>query len=217
MTDMKYKLLVFDWDGTLMNSVPHIVDCIRVASEAVGTQFPGEEPSRRIIGLGMHEALETLFGVQDANFVNAFRQAYSQHFFSRMPIGEDFFPGVLSTLQLLRSQGTPLAIATGKSWHGMQRALQALQMEHWFVSVKCADRSASKPDPLMLTELQQEHSLAGHEMLMVGDTSFDLEMAARAGVAGLGVSYGAHPPEELRRLATVGVVDDFKDILNYIS
>lgn len=217
MNVMKYKVLVFDWDGTLINSVPHIVDCIRVASDAVGTAFPGEEASRRIIGLGMQEALESLFGVQSSEFVQAFRMAYSQHFFSRESGRDDFFPGVVDTLVKIRAQGVPLAVATGKSWQGMQRALQGLKMEDWFVSVKCADRTASKPDPRMLIELQQELKVEGHEMLMVGDTSFDLEMARRAGVACLGVAYGAHPPEELIELASVGVLGDFKDILNYIS
>jgi phosphoglycolate phosphatase len=213
---MKYKLVVFDWDGTLVDSVAHIVECLRVASEKTRTPYPGDVASRRIIGLGMTEALQQLFGERDDEFTERFREAYSGHFFSRTPVAGDFFPGVLDTLQKLRRIGCPLAVATGKSSRGMDAALGALGMEDWFVGVKCADKTASKPDPLMLRQLLSEHVLLPHQAVMVGDTSFDMEMAERACVPAMAVSYGAHEIETLLKYKPLVVLHEFRDILKYV-
>lgn len=213
---MKYRMLVFDWDGTLMDSVPHIVDCIRGACTVTGAPFPGESAARHIIGLGMREALDALFGPRDEVFVNAFKEAYSRHFFSRPSRREDLFPGVLDVLAMLRSGGGQVAVATGKSWRGMQQALSDLALSDWFDAVQCADQTASKPDPLMLNQLLSRFDCSPEEALMVGDTTFDLEMASRAGMPCIGVSYGAHEERVLRAHGPLEVVSDLRQILGYI-
>ncbi len=213
---MKYRLLIFDWDGTLVDSIPHIVGSMQAACDEVGVARVGFEACRQVIGLGMKEALDQVFGARDAEFDEHFRRAYARHFFARPAHKDDFFPGVLDTLHHLRGIGYPLAIATGKSEAGMRTALQALAMEDWFVGVQCADISASKPHPLMVERLLAHNRVRPDEALLVGDTTYDLEMAGRAGVAALGVAYGAHPSGLLKLFAPLAVLAEFKDILEYV-
>ena len=204
------KLVVFDWDGTLVDSVTHIVDCIEQACMDTGVAFPGSDAARNIIGLGLTEAIRELFGPLQGAQHDLFTQAYANRFMGRKTTPDDFFPGAFDLLEALRGRGLALAVATGKSWRGMSRALSDLGMEQAFDAVKCADQVSSKPDPGMLLALRDDFRLQPEQMVMIGETAWDLEMARRAGVPGIGVSWGAHPVERLLASHPRTVVNDFQ-------
>jgi phosphoglycolate phosphatase len=214
---MKHKLLIFDWDGTLVDSAHHIVDCIKVACKATGEIFPGQEAAKNIIGLGMHEALVELFGARDEKFTKAFRRAYSEHFFATELDRGNLFPGVLEALEELRGMGYQLAIATGKSRLGMDRVLKSMHMETCFSAIRCADETSSKPDPLMLRELLKEFELATDQAVMIGDTEYDMDMAKRINMPRIAVSYGVHEIERMRVFEPGGIADTPLELVDVIG
>ncbi len=194
---MNYSLVIFDWDGTLMDSTGRIVSCL--AAAAADVALPPLPPERlcSIIGLGLFEAIRELYPQAPEPLVQAMRDRYAVHFIAAEETPSALFEGVLETLRALRAHGVSMAVATGKSRRGLDRVWGATGLGHWFDSSRCADETRSKPHPDMVLELVAE---LGHEparTLMVGDTSFDLEMAQRASVDRVGVTYGAHPPEQL--------------------
>lgn len=211
------KLLIFDWDGTLCDSVSRIVSCVREAALAVGLEPPDPEAAQEIIGLGLVEALEALFPDIELPEILAMRDNYAKHFVSKDVEPSPFFPGVEQTLQRLRDQGYWLTVATGKSRRGLDRVLENRGLMGFFHASRCADETASKPHPLMLEELLSEFSVSPEQALMVGDTEFDMEMAFRAGVPRIAVSYGAHAIERLTQYQPVLCVDEFKQIENYLK
>jgi len=206
------KLLIFDWDGTLCDSLSRIVQCIGCAAEDVGLPAPEVDAARDIIGLGLVEALQTLFPGIEHGQILAMRDSYSRHFveFDREP--SPFFDGVMETLEFLRGEGYLLAVATGKSRRGLDRVLKARGLTDFFHGSRCADETAGKPDPRMLLELMAEFGAAPHHAMMVGDTEFDLAMAVSAGVPSVAVSYGAHHPERLMKYQPLACIDRFSDV-----
>jgi phosphoglycolate phosphatase len=143
--------------------------------------------------------------------VAALKEMYSRCFVSADQKPCEFYPNVLTTLEKLQGEHT-LAVATGKSRRGLSRVLGNLAMERNFVATRCADETASKPDPLMLEELLAETGFSAADAVMVGDTEYDLEMAQRAGMASIGVAYGAHSVERLLKWDPIAVLQDFKEI-----
>lgn len=214
---MKYKLLIFDWDGTLVNSAKHIVSSIQHACSKTGETFPGIEATKNIIGLGMHEAISALFGPREDDFIEAFRQAYSSHFFSRQPHRRDLFPGVMELLTRFRKQGYQLAIATGKSRRGMDLALNAMQLAPYFDNVRCADETMSKPDPRMLLELLDAFTLTAEEAIMIGDTEYDMDMAKRINMTKIAVSYGVHDIDRMRAFQLAGIANNPLELVDLVD
>lgn len=214
---MKHKLLIFDWDGTLVDSAQHIVDSVEAACFATDERFPGQEAAKDIIGLGMYEALTKLFGARDEDFTQAFREAYSSHFFSIPPGRGDLFPGVLQVLEQFRVKGYQLAIATGKSRRGMDIALNAMEMAHWFHGVRCADETSSKPDPLMLKELLALFKLTPDQALMIGDTVYDMDMAKRLSMPRIAVSYGVHDINRMRQFEPIEIAQKPLDLVDIVG
>ncbi|MEZ0232845.1 MAG: HAD-IA family hydrolase [Methylophilaceae bacterium] len=197
MKSKQFDLIIFDWDGTLANSTQLIVNAIRAASLEVGLPDPGQEAASSIIGLGLREALVSLFG-QDipSEQIQQMAARYNFHY----NIGENnipLFDGVLESIQTLDANGFKLAVATGKGRNGLNRALQNSGLGKHFGATRCVDECYSKPHPQMILELMDELDAKPERTLMVGDTSFDLQMASNANVASLGVSYGAHPLSNL--------------------
>ena len=193
---MSYRLLVFDWDGTIIDSAAAIVDCIVEAARDSGLQVPPRERAAHTIGLGLHDALR--FAVPDlpAERYPEFVANYRKHFLARQDTMQ-LFAGMRELLAGL-SKTHRLAIATGKSRRGLDRALEAGALKAYFTASRCADETSPKPHPAMLLELMDELNHAKEETLMIGDTSHDLEMARAAGVDALAVTYGAHREEGLR-------------------
>jgi phosphoglycolate phosphatase len=199
---VKYPLIVFDWDGTIIDSAATIVDCIRQAALDSGLEAPAHARASHVIGLGLHDALRLAVPDLPAERYLEFAGLYRKHFLARED-SMQLFDGMRELLAELGARHR-LAIATGKSRRGLQRALQASGLEALFATSRCADETNPKPHPAMLLEILAELSLAPRDALMVGDTSHDLEMARGAGVAAVAVTYGAHPEQALAACGPLG-------------
>lgn len=217
MTTRPFDLIVFDWDGTLMDSAGKICRCLGAAAEDCGIPDPGPERSRQIIGLGLSEALKALFREQSPDDRARIAERYRHYFLSADQTQTPLFPGVQEGLTALRAAGYQLAVATGKSRRGLDRAMAESGTTDLFVASRCADESKSKPDPLMLEELLAVTRAERGRTVMVGDTTFDLEMARNAAMARFAVSYGAHHRDQLLALAPLACVDSFDDLCRHLT
>ncbi len=187
----RYRLIVFDWDGTLFDSAEGIVESIRSAAGDLGVPLPAHERARHVIGLGLEDSLRLAVPELPRARYGEFVDRYREHFREREKT-MSLFPGVRELIGALRGRGRQLAVATGKSRRGLDRALASSGLHAQFVASRCGDETAPKPHPAMLLEILAELAVEPARALMVGDTSHDLEMARRAGVDALAVSYGAH-------------------------
>lgn len=212
----RFELLVFDWDGTLMDSAEAIVVSMQAACADLGLPVPGEAAARHIIGLGLRDALTTLLPELPERDYPALVERYRHHYLGR---DQDIslFEGAAETIRDLSEGGFLLAVATGKSRHGLNRALTHSGLGHYFHASRCADECFSKPHPSMLEEIMDELAAAPERTLMIGDTTHDLLMAINAGVAGLAVAYGAHPRQDLEALAPVATVDSFAELRRWLE
>jgi len=210
------RMLIFDWDGTLCDSLQRIARCLQLAAIDTGLPVPELGAARDIVGLDMREALQQLFPGVGEPEVRALRDSYGHHFVREDSEPSPFFPGVRSALERLREQGFMLAVATGKSRRGLDRSLHSLDLLEFFHATRCADETASKPDPAMLVSLLDEHGLAPREAVMVGDTTFDMAMAQALDMPRLAVSYGAHSRERLLEFAPLACLDDFGQIHEHL-
>lgn len=207
-------LWIFDWDGTLMDSTAKIVEAMMLAINKL--QMPPLEPEaiKSIIGLALPEAIEVLYpdssDIDRQALIMAYRSAFVE--LDRQPC--QLFPFVVEVLAELRGRGDALAVATSKSRVGLNRGLSALGWEGFFDASRCADETRSKPHPQMLLEIMQELDIDPASAVMVGDTSYDMEMAHRAAVTPIAVSYGAHNHDGLLRCSPVAVIDDFLQLLS---
>ena len=196
----RFDLLVFDWDGTLADSIDWIVQSLHYAASQCDCDPPSQEQSRAIIGLGLSEALAQLFPDATPQTLTHMCTAYSEHYRSRPDAGYALFDGVEAMLERLKNNGYTLAIATGKSRAGLRSALNSTAVGHYFSATRCADEGASKPNPAMLHWLMNETGTAPERTLMIGDTTHDLLMAQKAAVASIAVTCGAHPEHQLEPL-----------------
>ena len=210
-------LVIFDWDGTLLNSLAKIAKCMHLAAVDAGLEPRSDVEFHSVVGLGIPQALATLYPGMPQAPLDIFRDRYSHHFTIKDQVPCDLYPGVDETLAELKSAGHHIAVATGKSRRGLARVLGNLNWEDQFHATRCADETASKPDPLMLSEILAELDYGVEDAVMVGDTEFDLEMATRLGMRRVGVSYGAHSPERLRIHQPEAIIDDIKELLQIIQ
>lgn len=212
----QFDLLVFDWDGTLMDSAAAISQSLRAACADLELPVPSEERARYIIGLGLQDALRYVLPELPPAAYPALLERYRHHFLRR-DRETTLFEGTVEALGALREAGFLLAVATGKSRRGLDRALETTGLQAMFHATRCADESFSKPHPGMLLWLLDELSVARERTLMIGDTSHDMEMAAAARVPRLGVAYGAHPRENLVRHDPVACVDTFDELSQWLK
>ncbi|AEE65927.1 hydrolase [Bordetella pertussis] len=203
---MGYSLVVFDWDGTLMDSTHSIVAAIQGACRDLDLPVPSASSASWVIGLSLESALRRAVPELTQAMVPRFLERYRTHYLLR-DSELRLFEGVRELLADLASQDVRLAVATGKSRVGLNRALAATGLGPLFDATRTADETFSKPHPAMLQELMHELGHEADAVVMVGDTSHDLQMAANAGVHGLGVAYGAHTLAELEACAPQAVVD----------
>lgn len=214
--NLKYKAIAFDWDGTLVDSVDHIVKSMKSAGDKMSLAALSDESVRNIIGLGMEEAIRTLYpAISDAEII-VFRSHYSDAFFSTEVGVTHLFPSADRLLKELSEGGFLLAVATGKSRRGLDLALNSTGLKQYFSIERCADEAKSKPHPLMLHQIMDALNVESHELLMVGDTDFDMEMAQRAGVDRIGVSFGAQPIARLEKYEPLGVIDSLNELKSYL-
>ena len=196
---MKYPLIVFDWDGTLIDSAAAIAVCIQEAARELGLPVPDRERASHVIGLGLADSLRHAVPTLAPDGYQQFVECYRKHFMT-CEDSMQLFTGVPELLGDLRHRGHRLAIATGKSRRGLDRALEACGMAAHFHATRCGDETRPKPHPAMLLELLDELAIEPQHALMIGDTSHDLEMARNAGVPAIGVCSGAHPLHALEAL-----------------
>jgi phosphoglycolate phosphatase len=199
MLEPDIRLIVFDWDGTLMDSEAQIVACLRAAMRDLELQPLADDVLRNVIGLGLREAVDTLVPGRDAAFHEAFVGHYREHWFA----SEDssLFDDAREVLELCRQQGFLLGVATGKSRRGLDRALDETGLGDCFNATRCADEAPSKPHPQMLVDIMQRLDVRPGQTIMVGDTEYDMAMATNAGAGKVAVTTGVHTPERLAQHA----------------
>jgi phosphoglycolate phosphatase len=202
----RFDLIVFDWDGTLMDSTATIASSIQLACRDLGLAPPDDARARHVIGLGLADALAYAAPSLLPEQLPQMIERYRQHYLSR-DHALVLFPEVREMIVELKEAGYFVAVATGKNRGGLNRALDQSGLKPFFDATRCADESFSKPHPQMLLDLSDQLGVELNRTLMIGDTTHDLQMAANAGSHALGVSYGAHPLHELMQHASLGVVD----------
>ncbi len=212
-----YSLLIFDWDGTLMDSAAHITQCMRNAIALVGAEHRTDAEIRHIIGLGLDEAIQHLYPEQPLSRSRDIADEYRQEFLVRTKHGSALFSGARETLHTLAAQGYTLAVATGKSRRGLDKVLDETGLRDLFPITRCADETRSKPHPQMLDEILTDCDAAKHDALMIGDSVYDLQMAQAIGMASLAVSYGVHDLDQLRQHQPLGHVDDVTHIPGWLA
>lgn len=213
---MRFEAVIFDWDGTVVDSVEHIADCLLHAATSTG--FPALERTayRDIIGLGLVEALRRLYPGLNADETERMRGAYSAQFMATSADNQRTFPGITTILEDLHAANRRCAVATGKSRRGLDQALAASRLARWFHVTRCADETRSKPDPRMLTEILAHFNLQPTDAVMIGDTRYDLQMAQAIGMPAIGVSWGVHGEDVLAQYDPVAIVhnsDQLRDLL----
>lgn len=192
----RFDLIIFDWDGTLMDSAALIVDSVQAAARDLGLAVPSDERARHIIGLGLVDALRYAMPELQPERYQEAAERYREHYLAR-DHQLALFAGAEDLVAELSRAEHLLAVATGKSRAGLDRALADSGLGAYFRASRCADECHSKPHPQMLEELMTEFGVVPDATLMIGDTTHDLQMAKNAGVAALAVCYGAHPRDLL--------------------
>jgi phosphoglycolate phosphatase len=211
----RFDLIAFDWDGTLFDSTALIVRCIQAACRDLGLAEPSDERAAYVIGLGLLDALRHAVPELPVERYPELGRRYRHHYTARQH-EIVLFEGTREMLGTLKARNHWLAVATGKSRAGLNEALVSAQLQQYFDSTRTADETASKPHPLMLLELMQELGAEPQRTLMIGDTTHDLQLAANAGVACVGVSYGAHPHAEFERYAPLFVAHSTRELHDWL-
>jgi phosphoglycolate phosphatase len=210
-----FDLLIFDWDGTLMDSAGAISACIQTACADMNLPIPSHAEASHVIGLGLHEALAHLFPDLPEAQHPVLAEHYRRHFLSQdheIPL----FEGARELIEELHADGFQLAVATGKARRGLARAFSHTGMERYFHASRTADETFSKPHPAMIEELLDELMIEPERALMIGDTTHDLDMARNAGVKSLAAGYGAHPAADLGEHGALKVCASFAELADWL-
>ena len=217
MGESPYSLLVFDWDGTLMDSSARIVKCIQCAAEVVGVPIVDDNAIRHMIGLPLEMSVRQLYpGFSNAVLTQLVDEVLRRSFSDEMKISP-LFDGVETVLRQLAAQGYQLAVATGKSRRGLNRDMAEAGVTDLFPITRTADETLSKPNPLMLQEILTDYDMNATEALMIGDTEYDLQLARNAGMDALAVSYGMHSVSRLLQHKPCGIINDFAHLPDWLK
>jgi phosphoglycolate phosphatase len=206
-------IAIFDWDGTLCDSIDHIVDAMQDAAVELELIPPTVANIRDIVGLGLPQAISQLFPALDDAQRSDIAAAYSRHFVAPSRAPAQLFAGAMHTLEVLRGRGVELAVATGKSRRGLNRVLATLGMDDFFDATRCADETRSKPHPMMLHEIMAERGKSVTDAVVIGDSEYDLGMAQRAGVSCVAVSFGVHGEDRLMAYGPLAIVHELPALL----
>jgi phosphoglycolate phosphatase len=209
---MDIKVVIFDWDGTLVDSVEHIAESLHQAATDLGYPQLEREAYRDIIGLGMVEALHKLYPGISHEEMTRIREGYSAYFFKKVTTPQNVFAGMADVVADLRAAGRGCSVATGKSRRGLEGALVSSGLGPHFDTTRCADETRSKPDPRMLSEILEFYSIRPEQAVMIGDTRYDLEMAQRIGMPSIGVEWGVHQRDVLQHYDPHAIVDTVADL-----
>lgn len=205
----KAKLVVFDWDGTLFNSIGQIVDSLLYAARKYHQPLTSDE-GKDIIGLGLPELMQRLFPTVPELHEDILN-AYAEHYVLSSQ-SDSWFEGVSEMLTALQRKGVILAVATGKSRRGLDRVLIKTGSNNLFEITRAASETKSKPNPLMLQEILEHTQIPVHEAIMVGDTSYDLEMASNIKMPSIGVTYGVHSEDILMNYNPLCIVNNIDEL-----
>ncbi len=219
MAQRKYDLIIFDWDGTIINSEAHIIHAMQMAIFDEGLVLPSEQKIRHIIGLSLSRAIETLFPGISEETNNRVADSYREHFFSESTSTSsvsELFDGVADVIKDLHAHGYYLAVATGKGRQGLNLALRHSGLEPFFHVTRCADETRSKPDPLMLNEILTDLDLHSSKAIMVGDTSYDMEMANNIQMDSVAVTYGMHDKSHLQNSKPTYFIDNIDQLSQFV-
>ena len=212
----RYELVVFDWDGTLMDSEARIVSCMQRAAADAGFPIPAPAAARDIIGLGMTEAVGRLFPTAEPRGVDDLISAYREHWLGNEVEAETMFGGALDLVSGLHRSGYLLAVATGKSRRGLDKAFEESGLGTFFHASRCADETFSKPHPQMLEEILTDLDMSPAAALVIGDTEYDMQMAGNAHVDAVGVSHGVHSAERLLAHGALRCFDDLNQFSGWL-
>ncbi len=214
--DKKFKLLVFDWDGTLADSEACIIDAMQLASAEADLPKCNDAQIRDVIGLSLEGAIEVLFPEAEISVRNSVADRYREHYFSTSTSAAPVFEGVVEMLEQLNQENYFLAVATGKSRRGLDRSLSETGLDKYFHTTRCADESLSKPNPQMLIEIIDFFGLEAVDALMIGDSEYDLQMANNAGMGSVAVSYGVHNAARLQQCEPLGIIHKITELSDYL-
>ncbi|WP_375037267.1 HAD-IA family hydrolase [Acinetobacter sp. RW6] len=211
---LKTELVIFDWDGTLYNSVGQIVASLQHAAEQHELPLT-DEAAKSIIGLGLPEVMQTLFP-EAPELHDSILKAYGDHYIANST-NDAWFDGIAELLHDLKAQGLKLAVATGKNRRGLDRVIAKTQSTHLFDVTRAANETRSKPDPLMLQEILTVTGVSVERAVMVGDSSYDLEMAQRLDMPRIGVGYGVHSIEVLQQFKPLTIAKDVQELHRFLN
>ncbi|WP_426455845.1 HAD-IA family hydrolase [Acinetobacter sp. KB005] len=211
---LKTELVIFDWDGTLYNSVGQIVASLQHAAEQHELSLT-DEAAKSIIGLGLPEVMQTLFP-EALELHDSILKAYGDHYIANST-NDAWFDGVAELLHDLKAQGLKLAVATGKNRRGLDRVIAKTQSTHLFDVTRAANETRSKPDPLMLQEILTVTGVSVERAVMIGDSSYDLEMAQRLNMPRIGVGYGVHSIEVLQQFKPLTIANDVQELHRFLN
>ncbi len=213
----KYKAVIFDWDGTLMNSEARIVDAIQTAAKECGLPVLSYDESKQIIGLSLENAILGLYPELEQSQIVAMSEAYTQCFLEESEVQMVPFDGAEALLLNLKMQGIKTAIATGKSRKGLNAVLADTAFGAYFDFTRTPVESASKPNPLMLEQILEEFSIDVSEAVMIGDTTFDMEMAQNISMDRVALSHGVHQTEVLSEFDPVATLDSLHELNSWLN
>lgn len=215
MTTRRFDFVIFDWDGTLCDSTARIVECAQLACEDVGLAVPEADKIRYYIGYSMDEIMRVIAPETTPQQQAQITERYRYHYFTQ-PSHEVLFDGVAETLETLNNRGYTLAVATGKSRHGLDHALSVTGLEKTFIATRTAEETASKPNPQMLNELLEVTGFMPSDTVMVGDSSVDMQLAQNASVSAVAVNYGVHDVEDLQEHQPLAILDNLPALMTVI-
>lgn len=217
---MPYQLLIFDWDGTLMDSQKKIVTCIQSAAAQCGVSVPSDNDAKQIIGLSLLPAIKKLFDLNGSNeeeLANKLVTAYKTIFLEQDQTPCLLFDGVLAMLDDLQASHCDLAVATGKARRGLERVWQSSNTKSYFVDSRCADEAESKPSPDMLKQLLAARNAKAEDAIMIGDTAYDMAMAKGLGMTSIAVTYGVHNLDLLNTQTPTYTVNSVKELHSLLT
>ena len=217
----RFPLLVFDWDGTLVDSIERIVTSLQHASKQAADIHISEIQARNVIGLGLIEAITQLHPdldvQQHTTELNNIADTYRQHYLYDNTVPAPLFTGVIDLLDELRENGYTLAISTGKSRAGLEQSIDEHQLADYFATTKCAGENKSKPHPEMLHEIMHELNFQAAQTLMIGDSEHDLKMANNANMQCIGVTHGVHDAKTLEKFNPLTCLNNITELSDYLN
>ncbi|HHJ35605.1 MAG TPA: HAD-IIIA family hydrolase [Gammaproteobacteria bacterium] len=221
MTIKQYPLLVFDWDGTLVDSIERIVTSLQFASQKIFDIEVSETQAKDVIGLGLVEAIQKLHpernAGQDATELDLVADAYRQHYLYDNTVPAPLFPGVKRLLNELRDKGYTLAISTGKSRAGLEQSIDEHDVSDYFATTRCAGENKSKPHPEMLHEIMHQLHFSAAQALMIGDSEHDMKMANNANMRCVGITHGVHDAKTLAEYNPLVCLSDIAELSAYLN